>query len=127
MSAEINARHDIVVNILLNNILVQRGLISHEQKWEERKMVKTAHDEITIGTEHWRSEEWKGKGRITGAKLKPDLVWLRCDSGGDWRKVVADVKITSTEKMNEAFNEKDDKYRVNGQPARPGRRRSQRL
>ena len=35
VSGEINARHDIVINILLNNILVQRGLISHEQKWED--------------------------------------------------------------------------------------------
>ena len=37
LSAEVGARQDIVVNILLNNIFVQRGLISHEQKWEERK------------------------------------------------------------------------------------------
>ena len=81
VSAEINARHDIIVNILLNNILVQRGLIAHEQKWEERKTVRTNTDEITIGTEHWRSEEWKDKGRVAGAKLKPDLVWLRRDSG----------------------------------------------
>ena len=29
VSGEINARHDIVVNILLNNILKQRGLITH--------------------------------------------------------------------------------------------------
>ena len=71
---EINARHDIVVNILLNNILKQRGLIAHEQRWEDRKMVKTPTDEITIGTEHWRSDEWKSKGRVAGAKLKPDLV-----------------------------------------------------
>ena len=60
-SAEINARHDIVVNILLNNILVQRGLVTHEQKWEDRSMVRTQTDEITIGTEHWRSDEWKEK------------------------------------------------------------------
>ena len=59
VSSEINARHDIVVNILLDNILVQRGLITHEQKWEDRKMVMTSSDEITIGTEHWRSDEWK--------------------------------------------------------------------
>ena len=52
------------------------------------------------------------KGRVPGAKLKPDLVWLRQDSDGDWRKVVVDVKITSTEKMNGAFKEKDEKYRV---------------
>ena len=36
VSAEINARHDLVVNIILNNIVVQRGLISHEHKWEGR-------------------------------------------------------------------------------------------
>ena len=35
VSSEINARHDIVVNILLNNILVQRGLIANEQMWED--------------------------------------------------------------------------------------------
>ena len=73
VSGEINTRHDIVVNILLNNILKQRGLVSNEQRWEDRKMVKTDHDEITIGTEHWRSEEWKEKGRVAGAKLNPDL------------------------------------------------------
>ena len=28
----------------------------------------------------------------------------------DWRKVVVDVKVTSTDKMNEAFRENDDKY-----------------
>ena len=111
VSAEINTRHDTIVNILLNNIIRQRGLISHEQKWEDRKMVRTPTDEVTIGTEHWRSDEWKRKGRVAGAKLKPDLVWLRKDSGGDWRKVVGDVKITSTDKMSEAVKEKDDKYR----------------
>ena len=110
VSREINTRHDIVVNILLNNILVQRGLISHEQRWEDRKMVKTQKDEITIGTEHWVSDEWKVKGRVAGAKLKPDLVWLRRDSGDQWRKVVVDVKVTSTDKINEAFKEKDEKY-----------------
>ena len=59
VSTEINNRHDIVVNILLNNILIQRGLITHEQKWDDRKTVKSARDEITVGTEHWRSDEWK--------------------------------------------------------------------
>ena len=82
VAGEINNRHDIVVNILLNNILIQRGLISREQKWEDCKMVRTPTDEITIGTEHWRSEEWKEKGRVAGAKLKPDFVWLRRDAGG---------------------------------------------
>ena len=47
---EINARHDIIFNILLNNILKQRGLVVHEQKWEEMKTVRTASNEITIGT-----------------------------------------------------------------------------
>ena len=110
VSAETNDRHDNVVNILLNNILKQRGLVSHEQKWEDRKMVKTRRDEITVGTEHWRSDEWRSKGRVAGAKLRPDLVWLRRDTDG-WRKVVVDVKITSTDKMNESFKEKDEKYR----------------
>ena len=82
VAGEINNRHDIVVNILLNNILVQRKLITHEQKWEDRKMVRVETDEITIGTEHWRSDEWKEKGRVAGAKLKPDLVWLRREKGG---------------------------------------------
>ena len=59
VSGGINTRHDIVVNILLNNILIQRGLIAHEQKWEDRKMIRTTRDEITIGTEHRRSNEWK--------------------------------------------------------------------
>ena len=56
VSAEINTRHDMVVNILLNNILAQRGLIAHEQRWEDRKTVRTASDEITVGTEHLRSD-----------------------------------------------------------------------
>ena len=42
---EINERRDIVVNILLNNILVRRGLVTHERRLEERKKAKTAHDE----------------------------------------------------------------------------------
>ena len=50
VNGEINARHDVIVNILLNNVLIQRGQVSHEQKWEARKTVRTAHDEITIGT-----------------------------------------------------------------------------
>ena len=109
-SGEITARHDTVVNIHLNNILVQRGLISHEQKWEDRKTVRSARDEITVGTEHVRSDEWKGKGRVSSARIKPDMVWLRRDSAGDWRMVVVDVKVTSTCDMNKAFKEKDDKY-----------------
>ena len=33
VTAEINVRHDTVVNILLDNIIVWRGLISHELEW----------------------------------------------------------------------------------------------
>ena len=105
VSADINARHDIMVNIILNNTLKQRGLVTHEQRWEDRKTVRTAHDEITVGTEHCRSDEWKENGRVSGARLNPDLVLLRCDAG-QWRKVVVDVRITSTDKMNEAFKER---------------------
>ena len=71
VSGEISARHDIVVNIL-NIILVQRGLVSNEQKWDEMKTVRMANEEITIVTEHQRSDEWKEKGRVAGARLKPD-------------------------------------------------------
>ena len=39
------------------------------------------------------------------------MVWIRRDPGGQWRKVVVDVNITSTDKMNKSFKEKDDKYR----------------
>ena len=74
VSGEITARHGIVVNILLNNILIQRGLIDHEQRLEDRKTGKTEKDEITVGTEHWRSDEWKNKGRVAGTKLRSDLV-----------------------------------------------------
>ena len=49
---EIQSRHDMVVNVLLNNILIERGLISHEQKWEDRKTVRTARDDFTVGTGH---------------------------------------------------------------------------
>ena len=56
--------------------------------------------------------EAKGKGRVAGAKLRPDLVWLRRVPGGEWRKVVVDVKVTSTDDMNKALKEKDEKYRV---------------
>ena len=85
VSRDINARHDIVVNVLLNAIRIQTKLVTHKQKWEDRKMVRTPSDEITIGTDHWRSDEWKAKGRVPGAKLKRDLVWLRRDSDGAWK------------------------------------------
>ena len=78
---------------------------------EDLKTVMTAHDEITVGTEHLRSEEWKANGRVSGAMLKQDLVWLRLDSGNEWKKVVVDVQITSTDSMSKAFKEKEDKYR----------------
>ena len=110
VSGEINTRHDIVLNVLLNNILIQRGLITHEQQWEDGKTVMSTRDEITTGTEHWRSSEWKEKGRVSGEKPRPDLVWLRRVSCDEWKKVVVDVKVTSTEKLSEAFKEKDDKY-----------------
>ena len=103
VSGEITARHDIVVNILLNNIHIQRGLITHEQRWEDRKTVRTARDEITVGTKYLLSEEWSDRGPVAGAKLMPDLVWLRRDSGDIWRMVVVDVKVTSTDKRNEVF------------------------
>ena len=69
--------------------------------------MRSARDEITVGTEYWRSAEWKEKGRVSGAKLKPDLVWLRCDSDDEWENVVVVVKVSSTNKMNEAFKEKE--------------------
>ena len=37
-------------------------------------------------------------------------VWLRRDTGGEWKKAVVDVKVASTDKMNGSFKEKDDKY-----------------
>ena len=71
----------------------------------------------------WRSEEWRHKGRVTGAKLKPDIVKLRHDAEGKWKTVVVDVKVTSTDKMNEAFKEKDDKYSEWATQRRPTKRR----
>ena len=50
------------------------------------------------------------KGSVAGAKPRPDLVWLRRDSGDQWKKVV-DVKVISTDQINNAFKEKDDKFR----------------
>ena len=43
--------------------------------------MKTANDEIIIGTELLLPDEWKMKGRVVGARLKPDRVWLRRDAG----------------------------------------------
>ena len=39
------------MNVLLNNNIRQRGLITHEQPWVDRKTVMSARDEITVGTE----------------------------------------------------------------------------
>ena len=96
-------------------------MITKEQKWADRKTVRTARDEITVGTEHQLSDEWKGRGRVVGARLKPDLVWLRCDAGNEWWKVVVDVKVTSTDIMNKAYKEKDD-ITENGRLGKQGKR-----
>ena len=61
VTGEINGRLDNVGNVLVNNILVQRWIIVQEQKCDDRKTVRTAQDEITVGTEHKRSDEWKRK------------------------------------------------------------------
>ena len=60
VSAEINARHDIIVNILLNDILTQRIDFQRTEVGGQEDG-ETARDEITIGTKHWRSDEWKEK------------------------------------------------------------------
>ena len=76
------------------------------------KTARTTRDQIAVGTEHLKSDEWKEKGWVARAKLRLDLALMRRDAGGEWQKVVVDVKVTSTEdKMKEAFKEKDDKYR----------------
>ena len=76
-----------------------------------QEVLRTANDEIIVGMEYSLFDECEGKGRVAGSMLKPDLVRLRLDSGGDLKNVVVDVKVTSTDKMNKAFKEKDDKYR----------------
>ena len=43
----INARHDIVVDVFPNDNLIQRGVITHEQKWDDGKMVRSVNVEIT--------------------------------------------------------------------------------
>ena len=40
-SGDVNVRHDMVVNIPMNNIIIERGMISNDQKWDDRKMVMT--------------------------------------------------------------------------------------
>ena len=111
VNAEINARHDIVGNILVNNIPIQRGLISYVPRWEDLMTVRTDKDEITVGTEHQLSEEWNEQCQVTGVKMRPDLVWVRRDFGRPVEKGLVDVKVTSTDNINNAFKEKDDKYR----------------
>ena len=46
-----------------------------------------------------------------GTMQRPDLVLLHQFSTVQWKIVVVNVKITSTDKMNEAFREKDELYR----------------
>ena len=65
VSGEINDLHDIVVNTLFNNILVQRWLIANEPKLDDRTTMRTPHDEITVGTEHLIPM----RGRLKGALL----------------------------------------------------------
>ena len=43
--------------------------------------MKTALDEITVVTEHPLPDEWSGRGRVIGARMKPDLMWLRREAG----------------------------------------------
>ena len=52
---------------------------------------------------------WKKKDSVVGVSLKPNLVWQHLVSTGQWKKVVVDVKVTSTEDMGKAFKEKDEK------------------
>ena len=39
-------------------------------------------------------------------------MWLRRDTGEMWSKVVVDVMVTSTDDMNNASKEKNEKYRA---------------
>ena len=48
-------------------------------------------------------------------------------SKSDWRKVVVDVKVMSSDQMNEVFKEKDEKYRVWATSETCGRKKSQRM
>ena len=61
-SGEINARHDTVVNVLLNNILRKRGLVVHERKWEEWEMVRTAQIRSPSGQNTGGLKRGKAKG-----------------------------------------------------------------
>ena len=99
--------HGIAVNILLNNILVQRGFVTNEQKWEDRKIVRTAKDEISVGTEHWRSEEMKDNWLISGIKQRQDLfdIVLTLDA---MEEGFFDVIDTSAKEMRNVFSENDE-------------------
>ena len=44
-------------------------------------------------------------------EAETDFVRLRREAGCQWKKVVVDVKVTSTDNLNESFKVKDDKYR----------------
>ena len=41
--------HDIVMNIIVNNILVQRSLTANVQRWDDRMIVRTPKDKIAVG------------------------------------------------------------------------------
>ena len=63
VSWEINARHDIVVNILLNNILIQRGLVTREQRWEDMNALRTSRDETRSQSEPSTCGPTSGKAK----------------------------------------------------------------
>ena len=71
--------------ILLNNILKQRGLISHE-KSEDLKTVHTAKDEIMVGTERLQSDEWREQRPERGceAEAGPRVAPKRLEMPGGW-------------------------------------------
>ena len=53
---------DLVVDILLNAILIWRGLVAHQQKWDEMKLIRMTTGVITMesNTGGQTSEERKG-------------------------------------------------------------------
>ena len=53
--------------------------------------------------------EGERPGCWSEAEARPGVAPARF---GGSMEVVVDVKVTSTDKMNEAFKEKDEKYRV---------------
>ena len=68
------------------------------------------------------------KGRITEAKRKPGSVWIRREDDDEMRKVVMDVKITSTDNRTKHFNkgaikdESETRKRLGKRRRRWGRR-----